>query len=266
MNKITAKEIKSLKKPKPTSHKGDNGLLLIIAGSKQYHGSLLLAATIASKIVDLVYILSDKENQEVIKKMKPKLFEFIAIRKKELLKFAKKVDCILLGPGLGISQAARRLTNFLLKKFPTKKFVLDADSLKVLNKKLLGPNCIVTPHAGEFKILFKEKATPENVQKFSRQYHCTIVLKGPTDYVCDNGQCKYNVTGNQGMTKGGTGDVLAGLIAALACKNNLFLSACAGTFLNGLAGDRLKKKVSYYYSASDLISEIPKARMWCEQS
>jgi NAD(P)H-hydrate epimerase len=67
------------------------------------------------------------------------------------------------------------------------------------------------------------------------------------------------------MTKGGTGDVLAGLIAALACKNDLFLAACAGTFLNGLAGDRLFKKVSYYYSASDLISEIPKAIKWSEK-
>jgi len=66
------------------------------------------------------------------------------------------------------------------------------------------------------------------------------------------------------MTKGGTGDVLAGLITALAAKNDLYLAASAGVFINGLAGDRLSKKVSHYYNASNLIHEIPRALKWCE--
>ncbi len=67
------------------------------------------------------------------------------------------------------------------------------------------------------------------------------------------------------MTIGGTGDVLAGLLAGLACWNDLFLAASAGVFLNGLAGDKLKNRLSYYYSASNLVSEIPKAIKWCEE-
>ncbi len=60
------------------------------------------------------------------------------------------------------------------------------------------------------------------------------------------------------MTKGGTGDVLAGLIAALACKNDLFLASQAGVYVNGLTGDELYKKVGPYFNASDLCDEIPK--------
>lgn len=255
---ISSKIIKSLHRPSPGSHKGDNGKLLIIAGSEKYHGALLLSAKIASKIVDLVYVSSVRENNELIKKLKSKLCEFITVTRQEIKKQVKNVDCVLIGPGLGVSQESKRLVNNLLKKFPKKKFVLDADALKVVDKKLLNKNCIVTPHSQEFKTLFGKNATKETVKEMTKKYGCVIVLKGQIDYVASPIQCKVNKTGNQGMTKGGTGDVLAGLIAALACKNELFLAASAGVFLNGKAGGGLKRKVSYYYNASDLVEEIPK--------
>jgi len=254
---IGPKEIKSLKKPKPHSHKGDNGILLIIGGSKQYHGAPLLAAKTASKIVDLVYFSSVPENNRLINEMKSKLCEFITITRKEILSYAKKSDAILIGPGLGTGNAEKKLTNELLKKYSDKKFVLDAGALKILNKQYLGKNCIITPHANEFRSLFKIKATEANAKKIAKQYNGIIVLKAKKtlgkDLIISPNRVSYNTSGNQGMTKGGTGDVLAGLIAALATTNDLYLAACAGTYLNGLAGDRLKKKVSYYYSASDLV-------------
>lgn len=253
-----------LYQPAKKSHKGDNGQLLIVGGNKQFHGAPLLAAEVASKIVDLVYFSSVSENNELIKKMKAKLCEFIAVPRKNVLAAARKVDVILIGPGLGVSEETKKLTNNLLKKFPQKRFVLDADALKVLNKKLLNKNCIVTPHSREFKTLFGLKASKQSVNKMAKKYNCVIVLKGPVDYISDGKKLKINKTGNAGMTKGGTGDVLAGLIAALATKNELFLAASAGVFINGLAADRLKKKVSYYYNASDLIDEIPKTIKWCE--
>ena len=77
----------------------------------------------------------------------------------------------------------------------------------------------------------------------SKKYKCTIILKGVKDYVVNKNEFKINTTGNAGMTKGGTGDVLGGLVVALAAKNNLFLALpSAGVFLNELAGDRLKKR------------------------
>lgn len=261
---IDIAEVKELHQPKPNSHKGDNGKLLIIGGSKQFHGAPIFAARIASKIVDLVYFSSVAENLEVIKKMKAELADFIILPIEKMNQTVKKVDVILIGPGLGISEETKKLTNSLLKKYKNKKFVLDADALKVVDKKLLNKNCIVTPHKAEFKKLFNIAATKESVIKMAKKYKCVIVLKGSPDFVADGTEFKINTIGNAGMTKGGTGDVLAGLIAALACKNELFLAASAGVFINGLTADRLKKKVSYYYNASDLIKEIPKTIKWCE--
>jgi len=258
MHLVGPKEVKSLKKPKSNSHKGDNGILVIIGGSKQYHGAPLLAAKMASKIVDLVYFSSVPENNRLINKMKSKLCEFITVSRKNILSYFNKSDVILIGLGLGTGNIERNLINRLLKKYPHKKFVLDAGALKVLNKKYLGKNCIITPHAREFQILFKIRATEANVKQMAKKYQCVIVLKGKKDLIISSNMVSCNTSGNQGMTKGGTGAVLAGLIAALATTNNLYLAACAGTYLNGLAGNRLKKKVSYYYNASDLIEEIPK--------
>lgn len=260
---ISSKEVKSLTKPRKKSHKGDNGILLIIGGSKQYHGAPLLAAKIASKIVDLVYFSSVPENNRLINNLKSNLCEFITITRKEILSYAKKSDAILIGPGLGTENAEKKLTNKLLKKYPDKKFVLDAGALKILNKQYLGKDRIITPHANEFQFLFKIRATEANVKKMAKRYNCIIVLKAKKtlgkDLIISSNKVSYNTSGNQGMTKGGTGDVLAGLIAALATTNDLYLAACAGAYLNGLAGDRLQKRVSFYYHASDLVEEIPKA-------
>ncbi len=256
--KIGPGEVKILHRPSADSHKGDNGKLLIIAGSRKYHGALLLSAKMAGKTVDLVYISSVTENNELINKMKSMLAEFITVSRQEVDSQIKKVDAVLIGPGLGISQDSKKMVNQLLKKYTGKKFVLDADALKVVDKKLLNQNCIVTPHSGEFKSLFGKVASKKSAKEMAKKHGCVIVLKGRTDCVAGPSQFKINETGNPGMTKGGTGDVLAGLIAALACKNELFLSASAGVFICGLAGDRLKKKVGFYYNASDLVKEIPR--------
>lgn len=264
MEKIGVAEIKALYKPSAQSHKGENGKLLIIGGSQKYHGAPLLAAKIASKVVDLVYFASIPQNNQLLQNLKSELCEFIAVNENEVLETAEKVEAILIGPGLNQEAKLVGFVNQLLAKFPDKKFVLDADALKFLDKKLLNSNVVLTPHQGEFEELFQVEALPENLKKMAAKYDCVIVLKGETDYIASKKDFKINTTGNAGMTKGGTGDVLAGLTAALACKNDLFLAASAALFLNGLAGDRLQAKVGNYYSASDLITEIPKAIKWCE--
>jgi NAD(P)H-hydrate epimerase len=173
------------------------------------------------------------------------------------------VDCTLIGPGMGKSRRTYNLTRRILAS--NTKAVLDADALNVLDaklRKLLSERHILTPHKMEFYRVFKLAPTAANVLKMAGKYRCTIVLKGPVDVI---GHPKkgivYNRTGNQGMTKGGTGDVLAGLIAALSCKNDAYPAAAAGVFINGRAGDDLYKKVGTFYSAEDLVEQIPKT-MW----
>ena len=257
-------EVKSLFKPSETSHKGENGQLFMIAGSEFYHGALVYVAKSASKFVDLIFIYSTPGNLKILNKIKENLAEFIPVSDENFDKYIKRSDVVLMGPGLGTSDKVKDLLGQVIREYPDKKFLLDADALKVLSPKIVNENFVVTPHAGEFKDFFGVDASKEAAVEMAKKYGCTIVLKGPVDYICGPNKFKEDHAGNQGLTKGGTGDVLAGVISAFMTKNDNFLSACAGTFLVGLAGDRLKEKVSYWYSASDLIEEIPKARKWCE--
>jgi len=265
MREVSISDFRKLYIPPKNSHKGQNGRLMIIAGSKMYHGASILPLKVASRIVDLVYYSSIEENNKIVERMKSELLDFIVIPRKKVVKFVDECDSILIGPGLGENCFTKKMTERLLKRYPEKRFVLDADSLKVLNPKFLGKNCLITPHKVEFQRLFGLPADEERVCFMAKKFGCVILLKGPVDIICSPTDCAVNKTGNPGMTKGGTGDVLAGLVAALSCKNDLFLAGCLGAFINGLAGDRLMKRFSYYYNASDLVEEIPKTMMWLHQ-
>lgn len=267
MQIVTSSIIKKLNLPKPNSRKRENGRLLIIAGSDKYFGALVYAVKAASRIVDLVYVLTTRNNRKLIEKMKLKTAGFMPVKSLPEMwgkhwggtKGAKDVDAILIGPGLGISARTKNLVHKILKS--KIKAVLDADALNVLDAKmfmLINQNHILTPHHREFKRLFGLIGTPKNAQKMMKKYKCTIVLKGPVDYIANVDEGLWqNKTGNQGMTKGGTGDCLAGLIAGFYTVNNAFTSAAAGVYLNGAAGDDLYKKVGPFYNAEDLADQVP---------
>lgn len=171
------------------------------------------------------------------------------------------------------------LTKYLLERYPQKKWVIDAGALQMLEPEwllALKGNAILTPHPLEFEKVFSSvipnsfrdlKQTDEKmlkqvqhdtVQQMAERYHCTILLKGKEDLVCSPESCVTITGGNAGMTKGGTGDILAGLVAGLAAKNDLWLSATAGSYINKKAGESLFEKVGYYFNASDLADEIPR--------
>jgi hydroxyethylthiazole kinase-like uncharacterized protein yjeF len=172
------------------------------------------------------------------------------------------------------------LTKYLLEKYPRKKWVIDAGALQMMEVKWLSRlngNVVITPHEKEFETMkFKVQSSPsaslgaskfkiaiqnekieDQIKIFAQEYNCVILLKGQEDIICNPTDCVRIAGGNAGMTKGGTGDVLAGLVAALACKNDLYLSASVGSYINKRAGEELFKKVGYYFNASDLASEIP---------
>jgi ADP-dependent NAD(P)H-hydrate dehydratase / NAD(P)H-hydrate epimerase len=259
-NIISKKIMHSLRTPKPGSRKRENGRLLMVAGfDPHYFGAMVFALKTASRLVDLVYLLASKPNTELATKLKLKVATFMQSKNFHEPQLQNDIDCILIGPGMGISPATKKLTLDVLKS--KKKAVLDADSLNVLDdklKKFLSPLHILTPHHREFYRLFKLKASPEHAAGMAQKYHCTIILKGPTDVIASpNGKISLNKTGNAGMTKGGTGDVLAGLVAALYATNDTYTAAAAGCYLNGAAGDDLYKKVGAFYNAEDLAEQIP---------
>lgn len=264
MEQFDTQELKKLYIPPSNSHKGQNGKMMLIGGSKLFHAASLWALTIASRIIDMVYYASVAENNEIVQKAKEEFRNGIVIPRGKIEDYAKEAESIVIGPGLprpsGTEEGeddTQELTERLLKKFPEKKWVIDGGSLQVISPEILPKHAILTPHGQEFEKLFGLPPILENAQKMAKKYEVIIVLKGEKDYVCSPDKCIEIVGGNAGMTKGGTGDVLAGLIGALATKNDPFLAAVAGAYFNKKAGEALFKKVGYYFNSSDLADEIP---------
>ena len=262
MHYLTKKDIK-LPKRKPKSHKGDNGKALIIGGSKDYVGAIALAGLAALRSgVDWVTVAAPEKvgwainaltADLVVKKYKGD--DFCASRAKDILKFEKGFDAVLIGNGIGMHASS------FVKKYvkETKKpLVIDADALKHIKLQDV-KNAILTPHSKEFEILLKNsKLNKNNFKKHLKNN--IILLKGPVDQIISTSKTYYNKTGNAGMTKAGTGDVLAGLtVGFLGQSLSLLQSAINAAYFNGLIGDiLLKKKKGFTYLASDMVEEIKK--------
>lgn len=243
--------IKSLVLPKLGSHKGQNGRLLVIGGSHLFHAASLWALEVASRIVDLVHYSSVAENNDLVKK------EFrngIVIPRSDLDEYIEEDDAILIGPGMLRDKETEELTHKLLTAYPQKQWVIDAGSLQMLKLDDIPKNAVLTPHHGEYARLFGEA----DVSDVAKKHNCIVLLKGQKDIAASPTETRTIEGGNEGMTKGGTGDVLAGLVAALACKNDPFLATIAGSFINKKAGDALYESVGPFFNASDLASQIPK--------
>ena len=287
MEKIDGKILEQLWRPKKESHKGQNGKLLIIGGSELFHAASRWALRVASRIVDLVFYSSVPQNNRLIEEAKGEFWDGIVVPRGEVESYIKEADCVLIGPGMVRSEGRSRkwekveemlesddtaaIVEYLFSKYPKKRWVVDAGALQMMRVERINPQMILTPHVREFERLFgkkievlieerqvrEENRTVRAVREVVAKYGGTVVLKGPVDLVCSRQRCGYNTTGNEGMTKGGTGDVLAGLIAAFYCKSEAFAASAAGVYVNGLAGDRLYRRVGPYFNASDLVEEIP---------
>ena len=279
MKKFTPSDLKNLYLQPKDSHKGQNGKLTIIGGSKLFHGASLWALKVASRIVDMVFYSSVPENNEIAKKLKSEIYDFICVPREKVDSYIQESDCILIGPGMPREEgrekgeeSTKQIVEKLLTKFSDKKWVIDGGALTEMEGDWIPQRAILTPHKKEFEKLFGvelknsflKRVRPHSqeegflVSKMAKKYNCTILLKDPTDIVCSPKKCKMVEGGNAGMTKGGTGDVLAGLVAALYCKNDAFLSACAASLINKKAGEELFKKVGYFFNASDLADQIPR--------
>lgn len=265
MNEFDPSVLKSLYIPASPSHKGQNGKVMLIAGSKLFHAASIWPLTVISRMVDMVFYSSVDENNELILKMKEQFLNGIVIPRESLDSYIEESDCILIGPGMpregGILEGdndTKILTESLLKKYKHKKWVVDGGSLQTISPDILPPMAIITPHKGEFQRLFGVDATESTVAEMAKKYNVTILSKGEEDIISSPTETVLVKGGNAGMTKGGTGDVLAGLTAALYAKNDAFVSACAASYINKKAGDRLFERVGFYFNASDLADEIPK--------
>ena len=153
-------------------------------------------------------------------------------------------------------------TYFLVKKlieeFPEKQYVFDAGALQMMDKdwlKKLKKPAIITPHQEEFRLLFGNKQS--EIKNLAESYKTIILLKKIQDVVTDGKEEIIVEGGNAGLTKGGTGDILAGVAAALAVNNLPLVAAASASILLKSSADLLFQKKGYWYNINDLINKLP---------
>ena len=291
-NNILVKSFLSkLTLPQPNSHKGQNGRVLIIGGSSLFHSASLWAAEVASHFVDMVHYSSTEENQKIFLSLKKKFQNGIIVPQEKLMEYVKEDEVILVGPGmireeskiindqlsiinfkelLNIRNEAEYtyyVTKYLIENFPEKQFVFDAGALQMMKPDWLlkfKTPAIVTPHQKEFEQLFNVSIHRSSVeykvklvQEMAKKYKVTILLKAITDIISDGNEVYLVEGGNAGLTKGGTGDILAGLTTALSANNSALVSAVAASILLKKTGDRLFQSKGYWYNVDNIIEAIP---------
>jgi len=274
-NTITPKLVKKfVPVRKLSSRKGDNGKVLVLGGSYIYHGAPALSSLAALKTgADLVYTCVPKINVQSTRAVSPNLIVIPLVDSKltrgavnKLLgQIPNDLDSATIGMGLSIQdpEALKLLVKSLLAR--DVRLSLDATALvNYILPLLSGKNVVVTPHAGEFKRMFGEtppeskKARITMVEKFAKEHSVTILLKGPTDIISNGVRTYLNPTNTSGMTVGGTGDILSGIIAGMLARNRDALeSAVISAYFNGLAGKMAQKKLGHHITATDLLDVLP---------
>jgi NAD(P)H-hydrate epimerase len=241
---------------------------LVIGGSKLYTGAPILVAKAAlASGCDLVTIVAPQRVSNTAAR-DPNLITYPLkgdyITKKhlsEIKKLTKGKSAVVVGNGLGRNKGTMNFVKSFVKK-TNLPMVIDADALHAVKGKLK-KNIILTPHAGEFFALTGIRAknnTEERkkiVKKAAKSFGCVIFLKGASDVISDGKRIAVDKEGNPYMTKGGTGDVLAGTAGSmLAQKIDPFDAACIAAHLTGVAGNNISKRKRQALLATDLFDEI----------
>ncbi len=255
------------------SHKGSYGKVLVIAGSKGMAGSAYLAAASAYKCgAGLVKIYTPEENREILQTLLPEAILSIYDKKwdeKTLVSDMKWATCILCGPGIGVSPAARSMVEFVLKNAAV-PVIFDADALNNLAENpeiLMRPHTdiVITPHLMEMSRLTGESIgyiksqIISSAKEFAMNNQVICVLKDSVTVTAVPFENTYiNTSGNNGMATAGSGDVLSGIITALIATGlKPSLAAPFGVYIHGLSGDMARERINAYSMTSgDILDAI----------
>lgn len=266
-------------KRKEWCHKYDFGHLLVIGGNWKYSGSPAFNAFAALRSgVDLVTVVAPERAANIIASFSPDLItvplpsNFLTMDQCGLIEDIiknEKISAVVAGGGMGRQQETLRALVSIHKKTDV-PFVFDADAMYAIAMAALKPRDkdLITPHAGEFNVLFNAKPSTElkerkaQVEQAAKRANCTVLLKGWVDIATD-GKKTIMIKKDKNtvfMTKGGTGDVLAGIAGSLMAQGVPSLEAAyLAAKINGIAGARVGKEKGAGLLASDLLKEIPAA-------
>lgn len=260
----------------PYGHKGTFGKLLLLCGSRGYTGAAALAAMGALRCGAGLVFLGVPESIyaiEAVKLTEPVVFSLpdengmLASSAAEAIKIRlPKMDAVLIGCGLGISEGTDAVLRTVLT-YAECPVIVDADGISLLSghKDILRGRkypTIVTPHDGEFLrlggVIGEDRMAA--AAQIARELNCIVLLKGHRTCITDGVLGFVNQTGNPGMAVGGSGDVLSGMITALAGQGlePLEASAC-GAYLHGAAGDLCAEELGQYAMLpSDMLAALPR--------
>ncbi len=266
---------KLLPERQENSNKGSCGRVLIIGGSPCMSGAPYFSAKAAYRTgCGLVEIFTHEDNRVVLQTLIPEAVLSVWEKKIDFNKLEssiKKADVIAIGMGLSTSEDALEILKFTLSKCDC-PLIIDADALNLIAKnplllKCFNKNMIITPHPLEMSRLtgMELSEITQDIPYFSQNFaginNVICVLKDHhTTVAMPDGDAIYvNQSGNSGMSTGGSGDVLDGVIAGLlaqGCKP--YIAATLGVYIHGLAGDIASEKLSEYsVMASDIIDALP---------
>lgn len=285
-NYATRLSINSVKKffePRNVNvHKGIYGRVCVVGGSKSMPGSVNLSYNALSSLLvgagystiafpESLYNAYAIANPEcTVHTIKDNDGQIIF--DKENIDGLLKYDSIGFGMGLGVSKEVYKVLSYLLLNYKG-RLLIDADGLNCLAEfglyVLKSATCqiVLTPHIGEFSRLVKKTSKEVLVdsinlaKNFAKEYNLTVVLKSATSIITNGNQVVINTTGCSGMAKGGSGDVLSGVLTGLlARKIDFYETCCVAPFVFGLAGEFAQnEKNEYSLIASDIVNNVPKA-------
>lgn len=249
---------------RPESHKGENGRVIVIGGSATMHGAPLFSALAAEASgVDLLHVALPRCHADVAKQaslnFQVHLFagdEIAPGDVQALLELLATADTAVLGPGLARTAAAQKAMRRLIEGAPC-PLVLDASALQPWTQQACaGRGAVLTPHLGELERLGID---PDEVDAAAADTGAVIHVKGPVDrIVSPDGSARAVEGGNAGLTVGGTGDALAGLIAGLMAQGMPPADACErASCVIKRAGALLFEQAGYAYTARQAIERIP---------
>ena len=254
----------------PDSHKGDNGEVLVVGGGP-YTGAPTLSALAALRAgADLVRVACPESVAGAVQGFSPNLIvrplpgdRVGPAHAERIAALAGENDVVVLGPGLGDGDGTREFVCEFLTGYEGRA-VVDADALRVVPEVDTDAELICTPHQGELVGMGGETATDlderaELVAEFATEVGHTLLVKGAVDVVADGDEVRLKRTGHPGMTVGGTGDVLAGTVGALAAVTDPFRAAAVGAYAVGRAGDAAADANGTGLVATDLPDRLPEA-------
>jgi NAD(P)H-hydrate epimerase len=267
----------------PAAHKYSAGKVYVIAGSGQFSGAAFLTSNAVMKSGagactlgfprSIKNIALQRLHMPTVSPYEDGTDEFLSVKSLgDVETKIKWADCIAIGPGLGRNKETFTAVQALLKKSRNKTFVIDADALYALGDKkyreinLTGQ--VLTPHQKEFADLLGislddlQSNTLPIGRKFAKENGCFLVLKGaPTIIFNPAGEAIINSSGNPGMAKFGTGDVLTGFIAGMIAQSESIEEALiASVYLHSLSADLLiPEKTVYGITSLDILENLPYA-------